>query len=493
MGSDTTNTQRWLFLAIISVGLFLVGADNSILYTALPTLERELSATALEGLWMINAYPLVLCGLLLGTGTLGDRIGHRLMFLIGVLVFGLASFFAAFASNAWLLIAARACLGVGAATMMPASLALIQITFLNEQQRNTAIGIWGSVGAVGAATGPLLGGLLLQNFWWGSVFLINVPVAIGVFFATIAIAPANVANPSRHWDLPSSLYAMLAMVGAVMLIKETAHNHRQLWVIVVSLLATILGGWAFSSRQKKLTTPLLSLDIFRNRMFSGGVLTAGAAMFCLSGIELTTTQRFQLIGGYTPLEAGLLVALVALSCVPASVLGGANLHRIGFLPLISGGFVLLASGLGLALWAFQDNHQFWFFLALVAVGLGAGSVMSVSSTAIIGSAPPSKAGMASAVEAVSYEFGTLLAVAILGSLTPLFYRLFAPPELSEPYASDPRSAAAYDTGYFVIIALVIIVALIAAIITAWCFRTNPKRAYVPEGVLLCDAASGKKF
>ncbi|MCF4007135.1 MFS transporter [Corynebacterium uropygiale] len=481
MSPDTTSTQRWTFLAIISVGLFLIGADNSVLYTALPTLEADLGTSALEALWVINAYPLVLCGLLLGTGTLGDRIGHRLMFLLGVTIFGLASLGAALAPSAWALILARATLGVGAAMMLPSTLALISITFDDEQERNTAIGIWGSMGAVGAATGPLLGGLLLNHFWWGSVFLINVPVAVAVWLATVIIAPANAPNPERHWDALSSFYAMLAMMGAVMLIKEAAAG-REPWLLGASAACMILGGWLFQRRQRRLPSPLLTFDIFINRLFSGGVLAAGGAMFCVSGMEYMTTQRFQLIGGYTPLESGLLVALVSLACIPASILGGIYLARLGFRTLIAGGFALLAVGLVVAAVAFSRGQLLAFAVGLLLVGVGAGSVMSVSSTAIIGSAPLRRAGMASSVESVSYEFGTLVAVAIVGSAMPALYRLFAPAGRPELLAADPASAAAYDSGYFCIVGIVAAMAALCALVTAWCFRGNPRRALVPEGV-----------
>ncbi|MGO1464954.1 MAG: MFS transporter, partial [Candidatus Corynebacterium faecigallinarum] len=225
-GGPTTAVQRWSFLGIISLGLFLVGADNSILYTALPVLRDELHTTGLQGLWIINAYPLVLVGLLLGTGTLGDKIGHRVMFLSGVTIFGLGSLLAAFSPNAWVLIGARAALGVGAATMLPATLALIRQTFTDVRERNTAIGLWGSVAVVGAASGPVLGGFLLEHFYWGTVFLINVPVALVIVIATVRYAPANQADRSRHWDVISSLWAMVMMVGAVMAIKETANSER---------------------------------------------------------------------------------------------------------------------------------------------------------------------------------------------------------------------------------------------------------------------------
>ncbi|NEE43156.1 MFS transporter, partial [Streptomyces sp. SID8455] len=211
--------RRWLLLAVVSAGLLLITLDNSILYAALPTLTQELGASSSEGLWIINAYPVVMAGLLLGSGTLGDRVGHRRMFLIGLVVFGAASLAAAFSATPETLIAARALLAVGAAAMMPATLALIRITFEDERERNVAIAIWGTLAIVGSALGPIISGLLLQSFWWGSVFLINVPVVVAAIVATLVLAPPNVADPGRKWDLPSSLLALVALVGLVIAIK----------------------------------------------------------------------------------------------------------------------------------------------------------------------------------------------------------------------------------------------------------------------------------
>ena len=162
-----------------------------------------------QGLWIINAYPLVLAGLLLGTGTLGDKLGHRLMFIVGLVVFGVASLAAAFAPSAWLLVGARGLLGMGAAVMMPATLALIRLTFPDERERNTAIGIWGSVAVVGAALGPLVGGALLEAFWWGSVFLINVPIVLIALALTFWLAPENMPNPAKYWDFISSVLSLI--------------------------------------------------------------------------------------------------------------------------------------------------------------------------------------------------------------------------------------------------------------------------------------------
>ncbi|WP_460490493.1 MFS transporter, partial [Corynebacterium nasicanis] len=321
----------------------MVGLDNSILYTALPELRAQLGATDTQALWIINAYALVISGLLLGTGTLGDRIGHRLMFLIGLAIFGAASLAAAFAPGAWFLVAARGFLGLGAATMMPATLALIRLTFSDERERNTAIGVWASVAVVGAALGPVVGGLLLEFFWWGSVFLINVPVVVVALVATIAVAPPNMPNPARRWDALSSFYALLTLGSLVTAIKELSHPGG---LLIAAVLLAALGAWLFARRQRRLDDPLLTFDIFRSRIFTGGVLAAGGAMFAVSGLELLTTQRFQMVLGYSPLEAGLLVIAVTLAAFPFSLLGGAVLHRVGFVPLIAGGFGAVAGGVG---------------------------------------------------------------------------------------------------------------------------------------------------
>ncbi|MEV8364751.1 MFS transporter [Streptomyces niveus] len=412
--------RRWLLLTVVSAGLLLITLDNSILYAALPTLVEDLGATSSEGLWIINAYPVVMAGLLLGSGTLGDRVGHRRMFLIGLAVFGAASLAAAFSPTPETLIAARAFLAVGAAAMMPSTLALIRITFEDERERNVAIAIWGTLALVGSALGPIISGLLLQSFWWGSVFLINVPFVIAALVATLVLAPPNDADPTKRWDLPSSLLALVALVGLVIAIKETAKTDPAPLFIAVAILTAVAGGWAFTRRQHRLPYPLLDFAIFRNPAFLAGVLAAGFSMFAIAGIQLITTQRFQLVEGFTPLRAGLLVAAVAVGALPTAMAGGASLHRVGLLPLVAGGLALSTVGSVLVLLNF-DTSMGLLITGLLITGAGLGAAMSVASSAIIGNVPARRAGMASSVEEVSYEFGSLIAVALLGSLLTAVY------------------------------------------------------------------------
>jgi len=477
-----------LLLMVVSAGLLLITLDNSILYAALPTLVEDLGASSSESLWIINAYPVVMAGLLLGSGTLGDRVGHRRMFLTGLVVFGTASLAAAFSSSPEALIAARAFLAVGAATMMPATLALIRVTFEDERERNVAIAVWGSLAIVGSGLGPIVSGVLLNSFWWGSVFLINVPVVIAAIIATLVLAPPNDADPSKHWDLISSLLALVALVGLVIAIKETANASTAPLVMAGAVLAAAVGGWAFARRQRRLPDPLLDFAIFRNPVFLAGVLAAGLSMFAIAGVQLVTTQRFQLVEGFTPLHAGLLVAAVAMGALPTAMIGGAVLHKVGLLPVVAGGLALSTAGAAVILISF-DTSIGLLVTGLLITGAGLGAAMSVASSAIMGNVPARRAGMASSVEEVSYEVGSLIAVALLGSLLTAVYSTSIDLPAGVPdRARDSLDAAltlgadhpalitaashAFDSAYFVVMAVVTAVMAAGAIATGLLLRRH---------------------
>lgn len=475
--------NRWMFFSVVSLGLVVVALDNSILYTALPALNSQLGASPREALWIINAYPLVITGLLLGTGSLGDRIGHKYMFIIGLTIFGLASLAAAFAPSAWILVAARALLGAGAATMMPATLALINQIFTDEQERNTAIGLWASTAVVGAALGPLVGGLLLEFFWWGSVFLVNVPVVVVALALTFLVGPPNHPNPAKHWDAVSSLYALFALSGLTMCIKESTHPDTRVEILVPAFVFMISGAVAFHFRQTTLSDPLLTFDIFRSRIFAGGVTAAAGAMFVLIGMEVTFTQRLQLVEGFSPFYAGLTIASVAIAALPFSIAGGALLHRIGFLTIIGSGFVAVAAGAAVSFHGSTHGSTIVMIVGFLLLGAGSSFIMSVSSIAIIGAAPADRSGMAAGVEEVSYEFGTLITVALTGSLLPAIYTLRLPAELQDAGMDamyNPSTAAlaapAYTHAHEMVIIFLVSSALIFGAVTAWCFRGNPKTA-----------------
>ena len=425
--------HRWLLLMMVGLGLLLVTVDITILLTALPVLTHELHASAAEGLWIVNAYPLFSTGLLLGAGTLGDRIGHRRMYLVGLVIFGLASLMAAYAGSVAVLVLARVLQAVGASAMLPATLALIRVGFSDERERALAISVWACLSLVGAILGPLLGGWLLGHFHWGALFLVNVPIIAVAWLGTWFVAPEQ-RNPNADpWDLPSSVLALLALSSLVLAIKTATHPPIDLGLLGTALAAGLVAGLAFVRRQRRLTHPLLDFSLFRNPAFAAGVLGAVSVTFTTGGVLLGVSQRFQWVAGYTPLQSGLLASVLFIGTLPSSILGGLWLHRIGLRRLISGGLAVGALGMLVAAQALPwhpsglpaaDEGLGWLVAGLLLAGLGLGATISVASTAIVESAPPHRAGMASSVEEVAYEFGALLSIALLGSLLTGLYTVF---------------------------------------------------------------------
>ena len=443
--------HRWLLLMMVGLGLLLVTVDITILLTALPVLTHELRASAAEGLWIVNAYPLFSTGLLLGAGTLGDRIGHRRMYLVGLVIFGLASLMAAYAGSVAVLVLARVLQAVGASAMLPATLALIRVGFADERERALAISVWACLSLVGAILGPLLGGWLLGHFHWGALFLVNVPIIAVAWLGTWFVAPEQ-RNPNADpWDLPSSVLALLALSSLVLAIKTATHPPIDLGLLGTALATGLVAGLAFVRRQRRLTHPLLDFSLFRNPAFAAGVLGAVSVTFTTGGVLLGVSQRFQWVAGYTPLQSGLLASVLFIGTLPSSILGGLWLHHIGLRRLIAGGLAVGALGMLVAAQALPWHRSGlsaaheglgWLVAGLLLAGLGLGATISVASTAIVESAPPHRAGMASSVEEVAYEFGALLSIALLGSLLTGLYTVFVqlPPGIDEAAARSISAA-----------------------------------------------------
>ena len=424
-------SSRWIVLAIVSSALFMISIDMTVLHTALPRVVHDLDATNAQKLWMINAYSLVMAGLLPGFGTLGDRIGHRRVFMWGLVVFGAASLMAAFAPTAGLLIAARSLLAVGAAMMMPATISLPRLTFHEDRERAIAIGIWGSIASGAAAIGPLIGGALLGYFWWGSVFLINVPVVLIALILARRHVPDYPGDPERHWDLWTSALVTVALVGLIYGLKEAMKPDADFVQALAAAGIGMLFVWLFHRRQLQLPSPLIDFSLFRNRRFAAGMVAALIASFALMGVEFVFSQQLQLSRGYSPLQAGLFLLPIAIAAIVAGPIAGSVLMRVGLERMLAA--TMAATALGLCLLTVSaDAPLLWQAVVLAILGLGAGGAMSVASTAIMINAPENRAGMAGSVESVAYELGGTLGVAILGSLVAAIYTftLAGPAEVS---------------------------------------------------------------
>ena len=429
--------NRWLVLAVVSAALLLIVVDMTVLYTALPRLTHDLHATTSEKLWIINAYALVVSGLLLGMGTLGDRLGHKRLFMAGLAVFGIASVAAAYAPSAALLIIARGFLGVGAAMMMPATLSIIRVTFEDERERGFAIGIWAAVASGGAALGPIVGGALLEHFWWGSVFLINVPIVALALPLTWRLIPARPGDTTRPWSLTGSLQVMAGLIGCAYAIKEVGKRAPS-WTAaaIAAVIGVAMLAW-FARGQRRSAHPLIDFAMFRDPTFASAVVAAVVAAGALVGMQLALTQNLQLVLAMTPLEAALFMLPLSIASFLSGPLAGRLLGRIPDSTFIAAG--LACSGAGLAAYVLLQQAPYVLqALALVLLGIGIGATVTAASSTIMLGAPPERAGMAASIEEVSYELGGAIGVTLMGSLLSAVYAasFSAPAGVDSPAAAD---------------------------------------------------------
>ena len=414
--------RRWASLAVLVGAVLLLAIDSTVLYLAVPSLTADLSPTASQVLWIGDIYSLALAGLLVTMGNLADRIGRKKLLLIGATAFGLASILAAFAPSAEILIAARLLLGVAGATIMPSTLSLIRNIFPDQVERTRAIAIWSAAAASGIALGPLVGGALLENFWWGSVFLINLPVmALVIGFGAWLLPESRNPNPGR-FDLLSSGLSMLAIVPFVYTIKQVTGGKFD-WLTAVAIAATIIGAVFFVRRQRRSESPMIDVDLFRVPAFSGAVMVNFISVFALSGVLFFFSQYLQLARGLSPLEAGLAQLPAALSAMAAVAVVGFLLTRLGRGRAIGIALITGAIGLGLVAALESSEQLVWVLLAVIPLGLGIGVAETLSVDAVVSAVKPAKAGAAASVSETAYELGVALGIAILGSLMTVFYRL----------------------------------------------------------------------
>jgi DHA2 family multidrug resistance protein-like MFS transporter len=415
--------RKWLVLAITASGLFLICVDLTVLYVALPALTRDLAASNAERLWILNAYPIVVAGLLPGLGTLGDRYGHRRMFVAGLLVFGAASLASAYAPDPALLIAGRAGLGVGAAMMMPATLAIIRSTFTSARERTFALGLWAGCSSGGMALGPLIAGLLLERFWWGSVFLINVPVVAVALVLALWFVPRTSAPGGPPWDLPGSLQLLGALTALVYAIKECARQDFSVARLLLALALAIGFTLAYYRGQRRREHPLLDLSLFRLPQFGGAFAAACLGTTGAVGMELVMSQHLQLVELRTPLGAALVMTPAAIGGFIGGPLAGRLMHRV-WPPALTFAALSLSATCAWLIAALPPVHEgpgITRLLLLTGIGLGIGASVTFASTTIMNAAPPERGGMAASIEEVGFELGGSLGVAVFGSLMTIAY------------------------------------------------------------------------
>lgn len=412
-------SKRWSGLGVLMLPVLLVTVDNTVLGFALPKIAEALRPTASQQLWMIDAYSLVLAGLLVSMGSLGDRVGHRKLLLVGSLGFAVVSVLTAYSETAMQLIIGRACMGVFGAMLMPSTLALIRSLFEDREERRLAVAIWATTLTVGSALGPLVGGVLLEFFSWGSIFLLAVPVLVPLLVLGPLLLPESERDASGPLDPISILQSMAALGAIVYGIKHSA-SHGIDWMALTAFAVGAVAGWIFVRRQLRLPVPLMDLSLFRSGTFSGSIAINLMSLAFLVGFVFFTTQFLQIILQMSPLSASLalvpgqiMAIVVGMAVVP--VAQRLQVHvLIPILMAFAGTAFLLVASMGSGLTV--------LIVAFALLNIGVGAIATVSNDVILSAAPPAKAGAASAISETAYEVGVVLGTTVLGGVVTAYYR-----------------------------------------------------------------------
>jgi MFS transporter, DHA2 family, multidrug resistance protein len=413
--------REWIGLAVIALPCLLYSMDLTVLNLAVPALSADLRPSSAQLLWIVDIYGFLVAGSLITMGTLGDRIGRRRLLLIGAAAFGAASVLAAFSTSSEMLIAARALLGIAGATLAPSTLSLIRNMFHDPQQRTVAIGVWVMSYSAGAAIGPLVGGAMLELFWWGSVFLIGVPVMALLLVLGPVLLPESRDPDAGRLDVVSAALSLLAVLAVIFGMKEIAQDGLGP-VAAAAIGLGVAVGALFLRRQARLDDPLIDLRLFRIPAFSASLATNVFGFFAAFGAFLFTAQYLQVVAGLSPLEAGLWTLPGSAGFIVAAMATPLLLRRMRPAYVTAGGMALAAVGFGVLAQAGGGSGLAVVVAGTVLFSLGLSPVITVATDLIVGVAPPEKAGAASAMSETSAELGGALGIALLGSLGTAVYR-----------------------------------------------------------------------
>ncbi|MDT9691522.1 MFS transporter [Streptomyces sp. P9(2023)] len=436
----TAGRREWIGLAVLALPTLLLSMDLSVLYLAVPHLSADLRPSGAELLWIMDIYGFLMAGFLVMMGTLGDRIGRRRLLLIGAAAFGAASALAAFSTSSEMLIATRALLGIAGATLAPSTLALLRNMFHDPKQRTAAIGVWTVCFSAGSVLGPLAGGALLAHFWWGSVFLIGIPVMLLLLVAGPILLPEHRNPDAGRADLLSAAMSVVAVLAVIYGMKDIA-THGLSLVSVLSIVGGLAVGALFVHRQKRLADPLLDLGLFATPRFGPALSIMGLAVLVMSGTLFFVAQYLQLVRGLSPLRAGLWMMPMALGVVVGAATTAQVIRKVRQ-PVVMGGGLLVSCAAFLLLSQMETDSPIGLFVAGVfLMSFGVAPVMILGIELAVGSAPPERAGAASSVAETIQEFALGLGVAAIGSIGTAVYRGQVDGELPKDVPADAVRAA----------------------------------------------------
>ena len=461
---ERATRREWVGLAVLTLAALVYAMDLTVLNLAIPRISAELRPSSAQLLWILDIYGFLVAGLLITMGTLGDRIGRRKLLLAGAAGFALASVLAAFSTSADMLIASRAVMGIAGATIAPSTLSLIFTMFLDSKQRSTAIGFWIAAYSAGGAIGPVLGGVLLEYFWWGSVFLIGVPV-MGLLLLLGPRSLPEYRDPNaRRLDIRSAAMSLLAILGVVYGLKQIAQDGISP-LPLIAILGGVVLGIVFVRRQLRIESPIIDVTLFRIRAFSASLGTYLLGIFVVVGYFLFIGQYLQLVLGLSPLVAALWSLPSAIGFIIGSVTAPRYIHRFRPAVIMGAGLAIAAVGTVLLLGVRTSGETSLFLIvaASLIMSIALSPVITLATELIVGSAPPEQAGAATGMSETSGELGGALGIAILGSIGTAVYRSEVAADLPAGITAEVAAAARDTLGAAIAIAQTLPAELAAAV------------------------------